>query len=81
MQVACENVTNEGKIEGLDMEPNGHLLIGVDYDKPTQTTIFAYDPQECERVETATRTFWGTYYDDLESFVWPAGECGNQSWL
>jgi hypothetical protein len=81
MQVACENVTTEGKIEGLDMEPNGHLLIGVDYDKPTQTTIFAYDPQKCERVETATRTFWGTYYDDLESFVWPAGECGNQSWM
>ncbi|NJO17423.1 MAG: choice-of-anchor D domain-containing protein [Thioploca sp.] len=81
LQVACENVTNEGKIEGLDMQPNGSLLIGVDYDKPTQTTIFAYDPQKCERVEKATRTFWGTYYDDLESFVWPSGECGNQSWL
>ena len=81
MKVACENVTNEGRIEGLDMQPNGSLLIGIDYDKPTQTTIFAYDPQKCQRVEQATRTFWGTYYDDLESFVWPSGECGNQSWL
>jgi hypothetical protein len=81
LQVACKNVTNEGRIEGLDMEPNGHLLIGIDYDKPTQTTIFAYDPEKCERVEKATRTFWGTYYDDLESFVWPGGECGNQSWM
>jgi hypothetical protein len=81
IQLACHEVTNEGRIEGLDMQPNGSLLIGVDYDKPTQTTIFAYDPQTCQRVEQATRTFWGTYYDDLESFVWPSGECGNQSWM
>ncbi len=81
LKLACNNVTDEGEIEGLDMQPNGSLLIGIDYDTPTQTTIFAYDPVKCQRVEGATRTFIGTYYDDMESLVWPLGECHNQSWM
>jgi len=40
--IHCKNVA-KGKIEGLDMQPNGFLLVGVDYGKQKATSILAYN--------------------------------------
>lgn len=76
MQKACDHIT-KGRIEGLDMQPNGILLLGIDLDQTT--TITAYDPEACEVIKT--RTYEGVKYNDIESIVWPAMECNDQSWL
>lgn len=76
IQKACDHIT-KGRIEGLDMQPNGILLLGIDLNQTT--TITAYDPQTCEVVNT--RTYHDVNYDDIESIVWPATECNDQSWL
>jgi len=76
LKKACEGIT-AGRIEGLDMQPNGILLLGIDLDQTT--TITAFDPQTCQVVKT--RTYEGVDYNDIESVVWPAPECNDQSWL
>ena len=82
IDVACENMVN-GRIEGLDMQPNGFLLVGVDRKGKNnrETSILAYDPAEgkCEVVHK--RVYKGLKYDDIESIVWPARECNDLSWL
>jgi|GEM_PF-1531417 len=82
IDVACKNMVN-GRIEGLDMQPNGFLLVGVDRKGKNnrETSILAYDPAEgkCEVVHK--RVYKGLKYDDIESIVWPARECNDLSWL
>ena len=78
LEVACKNVA-DGKIEGLDMQPNGFLLLGVDHGEGGETSIVAYDPKACKEVNK--RTFKGLPFYDIESVIWPAKECYNQSWL
>ena len=81
LEIACEQVT-DGKIEGLDMQPNGFLLMGIDKGRTTTgkgTRIFAYDPERCEVVHE--REYEGLQYYDIESIVWPASECNYLSWL
>ena len=55
LQLACENVV-AGKIEGLDMQPNGFLLIGVDNAEQKATSILAYDPESCRVVHEKVYT-------------------------
>jgi WD40 repeat protein len=76
LTTACAKVS-DGKIEGLDMQPNGILLVGVD--KDFVTTILGYDPQRC--LVVSQRDFQGVRYDDIESLIWPTKECNDQSWL
>jgi hypothetical protein len=81
LDIACEHVT-DGKIEGLDMQPNGYLLMGIDNGRQATgqgTSIFAYDPEGCEVVHE--RVYEGLQYYDIESIVWPASECNYLSWL
>jgi subtilisin-like proprotein convertase family protein len=80
LEVACEQVT-DGKIEGLDMQPNGFLLMGLDVGgaKGRGTSIFAYDPERCQVVHE--RVYEGLQFYDIESIVWPASECNYLSWL
>ncbi len=81
LEIACEHVT-DGKIEGLDMQPNGYLLMGIDNGRQAtgqRTSIFAYDPESCEVVHE--RVYEGLQYYDIESIVWPASECNYLSWL
>jgi NDP-sugar pyrophosphorylase family protein len=81
LDIACEQVT-DGKIEGLDMQPNGYLLMGIDNGRQATgqiTSIFAYDPERCEVVHE--RVYEGLQYYDIESIVWPASECNYLSWL
>jgi len=74
--LACSHITT-GKIEGLDMQPNGILLLGIDLNQ--DATMTAFDPETCKVVKT--RTYKNIPYNDIESLVWPAAECQNQSWL
>ena len=78
LEVLCNNVTR-GEIEGLDIQPNGLLLLGIDYHKETASMIMAYDPEQCRMVNM--RIYRHTRYYDLESIVWPVAECNDQSWL
>jgi hypothetical protein len=79
-EVACDYVDN-GRIEGLDLQPNGFLLVGVDRkgQNNRETRILAFDPERCEIVHQ--RVYEGLQYDDIESIVWPAAECNDMSWL
>ena len=81
LQLACVNVVPSGQlIEGLEMQPNGLLLLGVDHRGKNETSIVAYDPKTCRAVKK--RTFSEKLgYNDIESIVWPIDECFNQSWL
>ena len=81
LQLACVNVVPSGQlIEGLEMQPNGLLLLGVDHRSTNETSIVAYDPKTCRAVKK--RTFSEKLgYNDIESIVWPIDECFNQSWL
>jgi acetyltransferase-like isoleucine patch superfamily enzyme len=82
LEIACEQAV-DGKIEGLDMQPNGFLLMGVDKkgQNNEETSIIAYDPTDgrCEVVHK--RVYEGLKYDDLESIVWPSKQCNDLSWL
>ncbi len=80
LEIACEHV-DDGKIEGLDLQPNGFLLVGVDRkgQNNRETSILAYDPINCKIVHK--RVYEGLKYDDIESIVWPASECNDMSWL
>ncbi|MDM8565372.1 choice-of-anchor D domain-containing protein [Candidatus Halobeggiatoa sp. HSG11] len=79
-EVACDFV-DHGRIEGLDTQPNGFLLVGVDRKGKNgrETRILAYDPVECKIIHK--RVYKGLQYDDIESIVWPATECNDTSWL
>ncbi|MDM8568986.1 hypothetical protein QUF50_05670, partial [Thiotrichales bacterium HSG1] len=79
-EIACDFV-DDGRIEGLDTQPNGFLLIGVDKKgrDGRETRILAFDPEECLIVHK--RIYKGLEYDDIESIVWPATECNDTSWL
>ena len=79
-EIACDFVDN-GRIEGLDTQPNGFLLVGVDKKGKNgrETRILAYDPVECKIVHK--QIYKGLKYDDIESIVWPATECNDTSWL
>ncbi|BAP54880.1 hypothetical protein THII_0583 [Thioploca ingrica] len=80
LQLACVNVVPSGQlIEGLEMQPNGLLLLGIDHRNTKETSIVAYDPKTCRVVKK--RTFENLAYNDIESIVWPVDECFNQSWL
>ena len=81
LELACINVVPAGElIEGLEMQPNGLLLLGIDHRNTKETSIVAYDPKTCKAVKK--RTFSEKLgYDDIESLVWPVDECFNQSWL
>jgi NDP-sugar pyrophosphorylase family protein len=81
LQLACVNVVPSGQlIEGLEMQPNGLLLFGIDHRHTKETSIVAYDPKTCRAVKE--RTFSKKLgYSDIESIVWPINECFNQSWL
>ncbi len=78
--IACDFV-DDGRIEGLDTQPNGFLLVGVDRKGKNgrETRILAFDPEKCEVVHK--RVYKGLKYDDIESIVWPATECNDTSWL
>jgi len=83
LEIACDYV-DDGRIEGLDAQPNGFLLVGVDRrtsksGNKRETSILAYDPVECKIVHK--RIYEGLKYDDIESIVWLAGECNDLSWL
>lgn len=80
LEIACEHV-DDGKIEGLDLQPNGFLLVGVDRkgQNHRETSILAYDPVNCKIVHK--RVYEGMRYDDIESIVWPASQCNDMSWL
>lgn len=67
-----------GEIEGLDVQPNGWLLIGIDYQASTTSSIAAYDVESCQVMQIQ---LFDSIYHDLESIVWPYGECNDQSWL
>ncbi|MFK5968636.1 MAG: choice-of-anchor D domain-containing protein [Candidatus Marithrix sp.] len=79
-EIACDFV-DDGRIEGLDTQPNGFLLVGVDRKGKNgrETRILAYDPVECKIVHK--KVYKGLKYDDIESIVWPATECNDTSWL
>ncbi|MCK5877208.1 MAG: hypothetical protein KAG43_06200, partial [Candidatus Marithrix sp.] len=79
-EIACDFV-DDGRIEGLDTQPNGFLLVGVDRKGKNgrETRILAFDPEECKVVHK--RVYKGLKYDDIESIVWPATECNDTSWL
>ena len=79
-EIACDFV-DDGRIEGLDTQPNGFLLVGVDKKGKNgrETRILAYDPVECKIVHK--QVYKGLKYDDIESIVWPATECNDTSWL
>lgn len=76
LKVACERI-DKAEVEGIDMQPNGLLLLGAD--RPGAITFLAYDPKTCTVVNQ--RTFSNLAFDDIESLVWPAKECSDQSWL
>ena len=80
LEIACEHV-DDGKIEGLDLQPNGFLLVGVDRggQNNQETSILAYDPVNCNIVHK--RVYDGLRYNDIESIVWPASQCNDMSWL
>lgn len=80
LEIACDYV-DDGRIEGLDLQPNGFLLVGVDRKGKNnrETRILAYDPIKCQIVHK--RVYEGLKYDDIESIVWPAAECNDLSWL
>ncbi len=80
-QDSCESLPQDkrAEIEGLDIQPNGLLLLGIDYQKAITSTIVAYDVQTCQ--VTNIRSFSNHVYNDLESIVWPSKECNDQSWL
>ncbi|MEK7992068.1 MAG: hypothetical protein VSS52_013740, partial [Thiotrichaceae bacterium] len=69
----------KGEIEGLDIQPNGWLLIGIDYQASTASSIVAYDAKTCEVKQI--QTFRNSVFHDLESVVWPVKACNDQSWL
>ncbi|WP_353572336.1 choice-of-anchor D domain-containing protein [Candidatus Albibeggiatoa sp. nov. BB20] len=69
----------KGEIEGLDIQPNGWLLIGIDYQASTASSIVAYDAETCEVKQI--QTFRNSVFHDLESVVWPVKACNDQSWL
>ncbi len=77
IEKACENVT-EGRIEALDAQPNGILLLGSN-SRQNYTSIMAFDPSTCEIVKS--QDYRNARYDDIEAIVWPAAECNDQSWL
>ncbi|MCK5876568.1 MAG: hypothetical protein KAG43_02945, partial [Candidatus Marithrix sp.] len=79
-EIACDFV-DYGRIEGLDTQPNGFLLVGVDRKgrDGRETRILAFDPIECKIVHK--NVYKGLKYDDIESIVWPASECNDTSWL
>lgn len=76
-EIACRKVA-EGNIEALDMQPNGLLLMGID-NQAGMAVINVYDPEQCTIVNQ--KIFKNLAYDDIESLVWPPGECGNQAWM
>jgi len=80
LEVACQHVA-DGKVEGIDMQPNGYLLVGVDYKNAQnqETSILAYDPENCKVVHK--QVYEGLRYNDIESIVWPSSECNYISWL
>lgn len=69
----------KGEIEGLDIQPNGWLLIGIDYQASTASSIVAYDAETCQVKQI--QTFRNSVFHDLESVVWPTKACNDQSWL
>jgi hypothetical protein len=76
-EIACQKVA-KGNIEALDMQPNGLLLMGID-NHAGIAVINVYDPDQCAIVNQ--KVFKNLAYDDIESLVWPSGECGNQAWM
>jgi hypothetical protein len=76
LTVACEHIDKD-EVEGMDMQPNGILLLGTN--RRNTITFLAYDPKSCTVINQ--RSFTGIEYDDIESLVWPAEECDDQSWL
>jgi hypothetical protein len=77
LEIACQDIAN-GKVEGMDIQPNGLLLLGIDK-RDRMAVIRVYDPERCEVVNE--RVYDEVPYDDLESIVWPPNECDNQSWM
>ncbi|NJO15139.1 MAG: hypothetical protein HC877_05150 [Thioploca sp.] len=52
LELACINVVPAGElIEGLEMQPNGLLLLGIDHRNTKETSIVAYDPKTCKAVK------------------------------
>ncbi|MDY6993512.1 MAG: hypothetical protein SVR94_13050, partial [Pseudomonadota bacterium] len=72
------NSIGKGRIESMDAQPNGLLLLGIDQNAG-MAVINVYDPEACEIVNE--RVFEAVDYDDLESIVWPVEECYNNSWM
>jgi len=83
LNLACEQMNQQvkGRVEAMEMQPNGLLLLGTDTRKDRgRIGLIAYDPQSCEVV--AHRFFTQTRpYHDIESIEWPANDCDNRSWL
>jgi hypothetical protein len=74
----CQNVAGQLEFEGMEMQPNGVLLMAAH--QHTDVGIVAYNPETCT-IE-ATRTFKNaSSYYDIESIEWPADECDYRSWL
>jgi len=76
LDIACEHI-DKSEVEGIDMQPNGLLILGTN--RRRTITFIAYDPESCTVVNQ--RTFTNIEYDDVESLVWPAEECNDQSWM
>jgi subtilisin-like proprotein convertase family protein len=68
-----------GKIEAVDTQPNGWLLMGIDYQASTTSSIIAYDPRNCQVKQI--KIFADSLFHDIEAIVWPSGLCNDQSWM
>ena len=76
LSLVCPKTVKAG-VEGVEMQPNGLLVLGTH--RRREVGMVGFDPETCEVV--VTRKFKGLNYDDIESIEWPGQSCPNRSWL
>ncbi len=76
LSLKCQKTVKAG-VEGVEMQPNGLLVLGTHRRK--EVGMVGFDPKKCEVV--VTRKFKGLNYDDIESIEWPGQSCPDRSWL
>ncbi|MDM8562032.1 hypothetical protein QUF54_01610, partial [Candidatus Marithioploca araucensis] len=76
LSLVCPKTVKAG-VEGVEMQPNGLLVLGTHRRK--EVGMVGFDPKKCEIL--VTRKFKGLNYDDIESIEWPGQSCPHRSWL
>ena len=69
LEVACTNLL--GETEGLEMMPDGILLMGIHKDK--SFNLHAFNPKTCETV--AEENVFSETFDDVEGIALPKDAC------